>query len=926
MNNRKKDIPFLLGLFIILISCLVVVGWITDNPFLKSMIPGQVAMKFNTALCFGLTGISLLILDNKKSRPLLIICSVTVILIGTLTLCEYLFNWNAGIDELLWKTGDTILKGVPPGRPSIPASFNFILIGIVFLNRKRSESFMCWVFVWFVFLSALFSFLGYLFGLPYFSSVPGLSQMALHTTILFMVLSLGIYLPDRIAYLRISFRKKVVAGFMLIMFVMVTVLIIYNRNDQYFQSTSKWLQHTNDVLHRSEEVIYQVTKLESDVRAYLLTNNARFVKDVANRKKSAYLNIEMLRVLIVDNPPQAERGRELNHWINQRFWQFDKSIEARRQKMYNADLALPLIIEGSATMDIIRDLVIKIQEEEKVLLAIRKEDNRYSIASVRKIIFFFGFVMFVILFVLLIVIVRNINARIKAEREAVDLNNTLEKRVKQRTEELLKAESKFHYTLDNMMEGAQIIDFDWKYIYVNDALLRYSQFTREELIGKTVMERYPGIEQAPVFKVFERCMYDRESIHLENEFLFPDGSAGWFELSYQPIPDGIFILSVDITARKRSEVAIKKLNESIEISERTYRLIASSIPGSVISLLDRDLRYYLVEGDMLEKLGYHKQQLLGKTLEEAVPAERYRIVRPYFDRVFNGETFTVDENRSGYDTMSRYVALKDENGFVYAAMIVVFDVSELKQAQRSLAELNQQLEDRITERTAQLATANKELESFSYSVSHDLRSPLRGIDGWSLALLEDYGHQLDEKGHQYLARVRSETQRMGELIDDMLKLSQVSRTELKLTEVNISALVNEVADRIKQENPAREFVFTIQQGLYVKGDANLLDIMLTNLVSNACKFTARVSPGEISFGSVHTDSTEVFFVKDNGAGFDMENAKKLFGAFQRMHRQSEFPGTGIGLATVQRIINLHHGNVWAEAAVNEGATFYFTIP
>ncbi len=1052
MNNRKKDITFALGILVILISSLVIAGWVTGNSFLKSIIPGQVSMKFNTAFCFVLMGISLAIIDNKKARSFLVICSWLVMITGTLTLFEHLFNWNAGIDELLWKTGERIQNDAPPGRPSILASLNFVLMGIVFLNKKRNGHFISWVFLWFVFLSALFSLLGYIFGLPYFYSVPGLSQMALHTTILFILLSFGVYLTGRAEHLLISFRKKVIAGFILIMLVMVTVLVIYNRNDQYFNSTSRWLQHTNEVLHRSEEAIYQVTTIESGIRSYLLTGSEKFLDSMDNKKRLALLNIEVLRVQTKDNPVQSERVQKMKLLIIERFRQFDRSISARGQNGYSVRKAFQLVTEGTATMDSIRSLISQIQQNEYTLLDKRKVDNRYSINSVRRIIFFFGFVMFLILFVLLSVIVRNINARIKAENEAVQLNDTLEKRVTQRTEELLKAESKFHYTLDNMMEGAQIIDFNWKYIYVNDALLKYSHFTREELIGQTVMERYPGIEQAPIFKVFERCMYDRESIHLENEFLFPDGSTGWFELSYQPIPDGIFILSVDITERKRSEYAVMKLNEDIAqrekrfrtiiessndlvslldkdikpvyrspsaeritgwtfdemqnrggmaeqihpedvqhfaaawqqsidtpelpirvtfrnkhkkghyiwmegsftnmlndkslaaivinlqdislrkhseeqllLSERTYRLIASSIPGSVICLFDRDLRYTLVEGDMLEKLGYHKEQLLGKTLEEALPAERFKVVRPYFDRVLSGETFAMDENRPGYDTISRYVALKDQNGYVYAAMVVVFDISELKNAQRSLAELNRQLEYRIMERTEQLATANKELESFSYSVSHDLRAPLRGIDGWSLALIEDYGQQLDEKAHQYLARVRNETQRMGELIDDMLKLSKVSRTEIKLMDVNISDLANEVVARLEEENPQRDFVFTVQPGLHITGDANLLEIMLTNLFANACKFTAKISPSKIEFGTIQVEGRQVFFIKDNGVGFDMENAKKLFGAFQRMHRQSEFPGTGIGLATVQRIINLHHGQVWAEAAINKGATFYFTI-
>lgn len=479
-------------------------------------------------------------------------------------------------------------------------------------------------------------------------------------------------------------------------------------------------------------------------------------------------------------------------------------------------------------------------------------------------------------------------------------------------------EKRFRNTLDKMLEGVQIIGFDWKYIYVNDAMATHGKYSKEQLIGSTVMEMYPGIENTDVFRVYKQCMEERVSVHLENFFRFPDGSTGWFELSFQPIPEGLFILSVDITERKRSE-------EELMHRERIYRTISSSIPGSMICLLDREYRYTLIEGDMIEKLGYVKSELIGKNAKEVLPYERFKQYVPHFERVFGGETFLIEQSTGGFDTIMKFVPLKDKAQQVYAAMVAVFDVSELAQAQRSINELNQGLEERIQLRTAQLAAANKELESFSYSVSHDLRTPLRGIDGWSLALLEDYGGALDEKAHQYLGRIRSETQRMGELIDDLLRLSRVSRTELRIKKVDISMLVISVCNRWKEMYNNRRFSFTVQPGLFVNGDQHLIEIMISNLIGNACKFSAREEVAQISFGCERLENDNVFYVRDNGVGFDLKSAKNLFGAFQRMHRQSEFPGTGIGLAIVQRIVHQHKGNIWAQSAPNEGATFYFTI-
>lgn len=258
--------------------------------------------------------------------------------------------------------------------------------------------------------------------------------------------------------------------------------------------------------------------------------------------------------------------------------------------------------------------------------------------------------------------------------------------------------------------------------------------------------------------------------------------------------------------------------------------------------------------------------------------------------------------------------LMDSDGEKLGAVIAMHDITELKKAENNLRDYN-----------VALQAANQELEAFAYSVSHDLRAPLRGIDGFSKALLDDYKDQMDETGQKYLGFVREGVQRMGQLIDDLLKLSRVSRMEMHRGPVNLSEIALDVVARLRQLEPSRQLEVKIKDQLSVVGDRGLLSIMMENLISNAWKFTGKKENPMIEFGVMGSELDPTFYVKDNGSGFDMAYQSKLFGAFQRLHTAKEFKGTGVGLATVRRVVHRHGGQVWAEAALEKGATFYFKI-
>jgi signal transduction histidine kinase len=255
-------------------------------------------------------------------------------------------------------------------------------------------------------------------------------------------------------------------------------------------------------------------------------------------------------------------------------------------------------------------------------------------------------------------------------------------------------------------------------------------------------------------------------------------------------------------------------------------------------------------------------------------------------------------------------------------------LGDLEVARRALQKSHDSLETKVEERTVALRSANAEIEAFSYAVSHDLRAPLRGIDGFSLALSEDYGERLDEQGKRYLQFVREGVQKMGRLIDDLLALSRLSRVEMRRERVDLGVLAHDILARLQREAPERKARLETHGNLVALGDSGLLTVVMENLLSNAWKFSGRKAETLLEFSSFPSKddpSTTVYALKDNGAGFDMSFREKLFGAFQRLHTVREFEGTGIGLATVRRILHRHGGRIWAEGKVDEGATFYFTL-
>ncbi len=385
------------------------------------------------------------------------------------------------------------------------------------------------------------------------------------------------------------------------------------------------------------------------------------------------------------------------------------------------------------------------------------------------------------------------------------------------------------------------------------------------------------------------------------------------------------------TASLRDEIEKRMVSEaSLRQSEREWRLLAESMP-QIVWITQGDGKNIYFNRQWVDYTGLSLEESLGDGWNEPFhPDDKQRAWEAWQSATKNRGTYALECRLRRFDGcyawwLIRGVPVLDDKGEIVKWFGTCTDIEEMKQADAEIRQLNASLERKVSERTGQLESANREMEAFAYSVSHDLRAPLRSIDGFSLALLEDYGDRLDGNGKDYLSRVRAAAGRMGQLIDDMLKLARVTKGEMTMEPVNLSALALSAVDSLRRMEPDRAVDVSVAEGLSAKGDPSLLKVVLDNLLGNAWKFTGSHPSAHIEFGFAEIKGERAYFVRDDGAGFDMNYADKLFITFQRLHSEKEFKGTGIGLTLVQRIIRRHGGRIWAEGAVERGATFYFTL-
>ena len=485
--------------------------------------------------------------------------------------------------------------------------------------------------------------------------------------------------------------------------------------------------------------------------------------------------------------------------------------------------------------------------------------------------------------------------------------------------ELVRSETIFRGIFDNTSDlvtlfrvpadGGPLVCDD-----ANRATLIGTGFSLQQVIGGTFYTHLPKDEAGWIESRFREAATTRQPVVYERRVVLNTGER-WFNTVVIPIP------AVDGTIAHVASVS-RDLTEH-EKSERALRESEAFLAGLIESAIDA-----VVAVDHLDTVLLFNpaaEQIFGVSASEAFGRSVMRFL-PDGLSIVSARSPSVVAQRADGTTFPAEVSasvLAAGGREIHAA--IVRDVSERAEHDEAVRRQAAELERRVADRTAQLAVANDELESFAYAVSHDLRAPLRKINGFVHALVHDCADQLDDVGRDHLRRVHASSGQMGELIDDLLTLSQAARGELRRTSVNLSVLADQVVQGLRANEPVRSVAVTVQSGIMGMGDLNLLRVVLENLLGNAWKYTARTVDARIDFGMEERDGEPVYFVRDNGAGFEMAYVGKLFQPFQRLHRSDEFEGHGIGLATVRRVIHRHGGRTWAEGAVGKGATVYFTL-
>jgi PAS domain S-box-containing protein len=716
---------------------------------------------------------------------------------------------------------------------------------------------------------------------------------------------------------------------------------------------AEWVAHTHEVSATLELALRHLLDIETGGRGFAMAGDERFLEPYERGRSAIGQDLQRLGVLMADNPDRLSQLDLLRGQAKAQIEATEELIVIRRNSGTAAsDLEVQ---KGKKAMDAARLTVAQMEDGEKNLLVQRTERLRAMTRFTSSVIALGSVLGVVFLSAAGFAVSREIGVSAHARTQVNGLNADLEQRVAQRTAALEAQTRVFKLVLDSMGEGLIAADGEGRFIIWNDSA--------KKLMGRDAAS-LPSDQWTQYYKVFlpdgvtpfppERLPLVRalrgESAQVELMVEQPEGADGVFlEVTARPMKDaegglcgGVAVLR-DITDHRRAAAALARQTEewvrsqqSLETQTLMLQSVLDSISEGVVAA-DETGKFILWNPTAAKILGlgatYPPSQEwkahYGLFLEDTVtpfPADQLPLVR-----AVRGETSTtrmfVRDPELDHGAWIEFTGgpLRDKNGVVRGGVVAFRDISQRRADEREIRKLNEELEERVVERTAQLEAANHELEAFAYSVSHDLRAPLRHIGGFSKILTEDFGAELPEEARGHLRRIEEGVHRMGLLVDELLNLARVGRHAVRLQDTQLNPIIEEVVCLLQPETVGRAVTWKIEQLPPAQCDPLLIKQVFQNLIANALKFSRTRERVVIEISQREQNGELVIAVRDNGVGFNMKFSDKLFGVFQRLHRAEDFEGTGIGLATVKRIVQKHGGRVWAESELDKGATFFFTL-
>lgn len=1034
----------LLSLLVVTLGASGLIGWAFDIPALKSVFDGLATMKPNSATGLILGGMALALLSWRKignpQRFCAAVLSMAMAALGALTLGEYFFGWNLGIDELLFRDATQSSATSRAGRMSPSTAFCLVLTGSA-LCAASQQIFRRFRFPVVSALGSTLVVIGVVACLGQISDALlhfrlwNYFGMAVHTAAGFFILGSGLltlaWSEGEIAW---ALDKSVTGGFIVAIAIMVTAAGVSWDYTYQLKDASAWVSHTHQVLKEIENVRAGMMGLESSQRGYLILGDEQLLAPREQIKSNIRQSIDNLRSLTADNPHQKPRLDQLEPLIAQRAAFGEQTVVVRRQQGFPAAQQMLATRTGIALSADIDRVLRAMRDEEDSLLATRERQSEAVSTATFLLLPVAVFLSLTILSLALFVLNAGVTERKLAEaasaRLAAIVNSSNDAIIGKDLSSLVTswnqgAEKMFGYSaremigqsitrlippdreqeetqIINRVKNGEIVDhFDTVRVakdgHLTDIAVTVSPIkdTTGKIIGASkvardigerkqaekalrrerdfisavvdtvgslvvVIDRQAGIirfnryceqvtgysfaevqgrnlidllimpeEQATTTHEFKNLCAGQFPNTFENHWVTKAGIPRMISWSNTALVaangevEYVIGTGLDITERKLTE-------EALHESEMQFRTMVDAIP-QLACMTQADGLVVWYNRRWYDYTGTTSEKVAGNGWERVIdPGFLPKVIEAWKVSIATGEPFEMEFPIRAADGhygwfLTRVFPFKDDAGKVVRWFGTNTDVSEKREADEVIRRLNTTLELRVGERTAELEAANKELEAFSYSVSHDLRAPLRAVDGFSQAVLEDYGAQLPEAGRRDLQTIREGAQRMGILIDDLLTFSRLSRSPLNKVEVNTGKLVRNVLEGLKSQEDGREIDVRIGDLPGCLGDPALLNQVWINLLSNAFKYTRRRDPAVIEIGCRRERDENVYFVRDNGAGFDMRYVNKLFGVFQRLHRADQFEGTGVGLAIVQRIVHRHGGRIWAEAELNQGATFNFTL-